>query len=37
MDQTNSAPIGEMVTVINSSMRVVDVTAFATCMAMTTP
>ena len=37
MDETNSAPIGEIVTVINSSMHAVDVTAFATCTAMTTP
>jgi hypothetical protein len=37
MDQTNSAPVGEMVTVINNSMHVVDVTVFATCMSMTTP
>jgi hypothetical protein len=37
MDQTNSAPTGEVVTVINSSVHPVDVTAFATCTAMTTP
>jgi hypothetical protein len=36
-DQTNSAPIGEIVTVINSSFHTVDVTAFATCTSMTTP
>ena len=37
MDQTNSAPVGEMVTVINNSLHVVDVTVFATCMSMTSP
>jgi hypothetical protein len=37
MDETNSAPTGEIVTVINSSMRPVEVTAYATCTAMTTP
>ncbi len=37
MDETNSAPTGEIVTVINSSMHTVDVTAFATCTSMTTP
>src|SRR5579863_9290484 len=37
MDLTNSAPIGEVVTVINASVHAVDVTAYATCTAMTTP
>ena len=37
MDETNSAPTGEIVTVINSSWHPVDVTAFATCTATTTP
>lgn len=36
-DQTDSAPIGETVTVINGSFHTVDVTAFATCTSMTTP
>jgi hypothetical protein len=37
MDQTNSPPTGEIVTVINSSWHTVEVTAFATCTSMTTP
>ncbi len=37
MDQTNSAPIGQIATVINKSRHPVDVTAYATCTAMTTP
>jgi hypothetical protein len=37
MNETNSAPIGEVVTIINGSMHTVDVTAFATCASMTTP
>jgi hypothetical protein len=37
MNETNSAPVGEVVTIINGSMHTVDVTAFATCASMTTP
>jgi hypothetical protein len=37
MDETNSAPTGEIVTVINSSWYKVEVTAYATCTSLTTP
>jgi hypothetical protein len=37
MDLTNSAPIGEMVTVINKNAHPVEVTAYATCTSTKTP